>query len=211
VNIHAIYRPFLKFFRTKRMRHFAELFQTAPGTRVLDVGGSEFNWSLLPGLPQLTILNLRPPAWQAIQATRLIADGRHLPFKDGAFDIAYSNSVIEHLGTLENQRLLAKEIRRVARHYYVQTPNKWFPVEPHLLTPFIHWLPGRLQQPLIRNLTVWGLLTRPSRQQCADFMRDIRLLDESELGSLFPGARIWRERVLGLTKSIVAVDVTAHS
>ncbi|GAG25121.1 unnamed protein product, partial [marine sediment metagenome] len=176
-------------------------FRASRKTRVLDVGGTPFNWSLLPEQPELVFVNLSARKgcdW-------IIADGRHLPFKDGAFDVVYSNSVIEHLGTMESQRLFADECRRVGLRYYVQTPNKWFPVEPHLITPFIHYLPRSVQRRLLRNFTVWGLVTRPTAQQCESFVQEVRLLDERELNQLFPDSQIWHERVLGITKSLIAV------
>jgi hypothetical protein len=100
--------------------------------------------------------------------------------------------------------LFAAECKRVGAQYYVQTPNKWFPIEPHLLTPIIHWLPRELQRRLLRNFTVWGLMTRPSEQRCKSLMQEICLLDEQSLRRLFPEADIWHERVLGLTKSLMA-------
>lgn len=210
MNIHTLYHPFLKYFRTKRMRQFCKHFSLSTQTRVLDVGGYEFNWSLVPARPQLTILNLSLPGVKG-NATWLIADGRHLPFKNGAFDIVYGNSVIEHLGNLESQHLFATECQRVGLCYYIQTPNKYFLIEPHLITPFIHWLPRNIQRHLLRNFTVWGLITRPTEQYCDKFMNEILLLDEKELGHLFPDATIWHERVLGLTKSLIAVrDRSLH-
>jgi len=137
----------------------------------------------------------------------VIADGRYLPFKDGAFDITYSNSVIEHLGDFASQQAFAREIARVGIHYYVQTPNRRFPIEPHLITPVIHYLPKSAQKRLLRNFTIWGLVTRPTARQCDDFMQEVRLLDERELGQLFPEAEIWHERVLGVTKSLIAVKI----
>lgn len=206
MNIHDLYRPFFRYFRSKRMRQFWIRLGLTVETRVLDIGGTPFNWSLLPDIPRLVMLNISPPQKERDSPmTWLVADGRHLPFKDGAFDIVYSNSVIEHLGSFKNQQLFANECKRVGLRYYVQTPNKWFPVEPHFITPFIHWLPRRVQRRLLRNFTVRGLITRPTEQECEDILRKIRLLDEWGLQQLFPDAEIWRERVLGLTKSLIAV------
>ena len=72
------------------------------------------------------------------------------------------------------------------------------------MTPFVHYLPQTLQRRLLRNFTVWGILVRPTPEGCDDFLRDIRMLDERELRQLFPEAEIWRERVLGITKSLIA-------
>jgi len=174
---------------------------------VLDVGGTLFNWLLIPNIPSLTIVNLYPSKETLPGMVWIIADERHLPFKDKAFDITYSNSLIEHLGDFASQQAFAKEIARVGVRYYVQTPNKWFPVEPHPLTPFIHYLPKSVQKRLLRNFTLRGLLMRPTVQQCDDFLREVRLLDKKELKQLFPDAEILCERVLGLTKSLIAVKI----
>ena len=149
-------------------------------------------------------MNLEPPAEPAPGIDWVVADGRRLPFRDGAFELAFSNSVVEHIPGLDNRRAYARETARVGRGYYVQTPYRWFPVEPHLMTPFIHFLPKRLQRPLL-PFTVWGLLEKPTPEGCDDFLRDIDLLTTAELRELFPGAEIWKERALGLLKSIIAV------
>jgi len=208
MNIHRLYRPFLRYFRTKRMQQFQQLFGLAETTRVLDVGGTLFNWLLIPSVPSLIIVNLYSPKETILPGVIwIIADGRNLPFKDKAFDIVYSNSVIEHLGNFVSQQAFAREIARVGVRYYVQTPNKWFPVEPHLLTPFIHYLPKSVQKRFLRNFTIWGLVTRPTVEQCDSFLQEVRLLDKQELKQLFPDAEILEERFLGLTKSLIAVKI----
>lgn len=169
------------------------------------MSGETFSIGLLfqPGPPLLSSTCMRRKRENSIGW--IIADGRHLPFKDGAFDITYSNSVIEHLGDFASQQALAREITRVGIRHFVQTPSKWFPVEPHLFTPFIHWLPRAVQERLLRNFTVWGLVTRPSRAECIRFLNEVRLLDYQQMKALFPQARILKERVLGITKSFIAV------
>jgi hypothetical protein len=191
------------------MREFSHHFGLTFESRILDVGGYEFNWGLLRFLSQVTFLNLAMPRERENNFTWVVADGRHLPFKTGAFDIVYSNSVIEHLGSFENQQLFAAECRRVGLSYYVQTPNKWFFMEPHLITPFVHWLPHRIQRILLRNFTVWGWITRPTSQYCESFMKEVCLLDERELKQLFPKCKIYREYFLGFVKSIIAVKISS--
>ena len=184
------------------MQWFGRRFSVLPTTHILDVGGGEFNWRLLDAKPQLIYLNLSAsqPAERWV-----IADGRHLPFMANTFDIVYSNSVIEHLSTYDNQQQFADECRRVGVHIYVQTPNYWFFVEPHLISPFIHWLPRTWQRRLLRRCTVWGLIARPTQQACDDFLAEVRLLTAPEMEQLFPDAEIIHERFLGFTKSLIAV------
>jgi SAM-dependent methyltransferase len=69
------------------------------------------------------------------------ASGTELPFEDDAFDVAFSNAVVEHVGGEEEQRRFVAELCRVAPRVFISTPNRWFPVETHTLVPFVHWLP----------------------------------------------------------------------
>src|SRR4029077_755886 len=130
-------------FRARRMYHCARLLGLGARTNVLDVGGTPELWELLPAelQPRVTLVNM-PRAgvngwsgWLSVGG-----DGCRLPFRDSAFDVVFSNSVIEHVGGPVGQNAFASEVRRVGRSYWVQTPNYWSPIEPHLLTPFIHWM-----------------------------------------------------------------------
>jgi hypothetical protein len=69
------------------------------------------------------------------------ASGTELPFEDDAFDVAFSNAVVEHVGGRDQQRRFVAELCRVAPRVFLSTPNRWFPAETHTLLPFIHWLP----------------------------------------------------------------------
>ncbi|QXD14347.1 class I SAM-dependent methyltransferase [Rhodocaloribacter litoris] len=206
MNIHAIYRAVGKRFRRKRMGDFVRAFGITAQTRILDIGGTLYNWSLIDVPPQLTIVNLSPPpAHLPDNVSWIVADACELPFSDNSFDVVYSNSVIEHLFTREAQQRMAREVQRLAPKYYVQTPNSRFPMEPHYLTPFIHWFPVPLRKRMIRNFTLWGWITRPSREACARRVEEIQLLNEQELRNLFPDATILRERFAGMTKSLIVV------
>ncbi len=128
--------------RTRRMKLFEDTFHIARDTRVLDVVGSMEIWQHAAVMPRLILANLpnalRPHGGGSVQVG---ADGCLLPFRDGEFDIVFSNSVIEHVGSAENQRAFAGEIARIGRSFWVQTPNQGFPVEQHLMVPFVHQLP----------------------------------------------------------------------
>jgi hypothetical protein len=203
-GIPQIHRPIARYFRSRRFRAFQQRLSVGAETRIVDVGGYAYYWGYFHPRPRVTVVNLEPPTEPDARAEWVIADACRLPFREQSFDIAFSNSVVEHIPSEADRRAYASEIQRVGRSYYVQTPYRWFPVEPHLLTPLIHYLPKRWRRPLL-PYTVWGLLHKPTPQGCDDFLRDIRLLDVKDLRSLFPRAAIWKERALGLLKSITAV------
>ncbi len=200
----ALFYAAIRRFRSNRMAAFQRTFPLTPQTRILDVGGTALNWSLIATRPRITLLNL-PSSGEATVA----GDGRYLPFRNSAFDIVFSNSVIEHISAPRDQRRFADEIRRTGRAYWVQTPDRSFPIEPHLVTPFLHWLPERVRGSVARHFTFWSLIERPTPDRWEFYIRhcseEVRLLNASELHSMFPEARILRERFLGLSKSLIAV------
>jgi hypothetical protein len=151
--------------RERKLSLFMELYRPGPETTVVDVGvtdapfggGSSDNFfeALYAWPEQITAVGHTDlarftAAFPAVQAVR--ADGRELPFEDGAFDLGFSNAVVEHIaGGREGQRRFVGELCRVARQVFVTTPNRWFPVDPHTLLPFAHWLPrGPARERLLR-------------------------------------------------------------
>jgi hypothetical protein len=205
---HAIFRRVSPHFRRKRIRTFLNTLQPRPDDKILDVGGYPFNWVGVPLDAEITTLNLEvSPGSDKIdlRCKPVAGDATNLQYANGSFDIVFSNSVIEHVGSWERQQRFAKEARRVGRKLWIQTPARTFPIEPHYLTPFIHWLPRTIQRRLIRNFTVFGWLRRPNPEQVKASLDEIRLLSKRELRSLFPDCTIMVERWLGLPKSYVAV------
>jgi len=203
VNIYHIYGLLGLRFRRQRLKQFVETFQPTPSTTILDVGGCPEFWP--SGFPaRITIANLSiDPAYQGPH--KLVkADGRELPFNSKEFDICFSNSVIEHLGGFDNQRLFANEVQRVGSSAWVQTPAASFPIEPHFLSPCVHYFSPKLRRKLI-PLTLWALMEKPSRAQMDAVVAEISLLNASQMAALFPKFEIVRERFLGMTKSLIAV------
>ena len=208
MNIHKLYGLIMPYFRGKRMALFQSVFHPNPSTKILDVGGGLGNWYLIGCQSQITILNIdiapqladAPPNFTFVEG-----DGTALKYADGEFDLGYSNSVIEHVGTYENQIKFAREICRVAKKIWVQTPARWFFVEPHIITPFIHYFPKSWQRHLIRNFSIWGLITKPSREKVNGFLEEVRLVNFSEFKSLFPDCEIKKEKFLFMTKSFIAI------
>ncbi len=188
------------------MRRFLAALEPHDDTTILDVGGNPVNWDLIDARGKITLLNL--PSANVDGGTKyevVAGDGTDLDYPDGSFDIVFSNSTIEHVGSLANQVRFANEVRRVGDGVWVQTPARGFFIEPHYLTPFIHWLPKTWQRRLVRNCTVWGLIARPSEERAAAIVEELRLLTRAEFTELFPDCEIRTERFLGMPKSYVAV------
>ena len=199
-------------FRARRLRKFEKLFfrtfNYEKPISILDVGGTSYFWkgSQIPNIPGVSItllnLHLEKPTHPHIKAK--IGDATSMTeFADNNFDLVFSNSVIEHLYTLENQRKMAAEIQRVGKRYFIQTPNKYFPVEAHYALPFAQYLPKRLLLFLLTK-TKLSRFKRWSHRDAQQYLDEIRLLNQSEMKALFPESKLLKEKVLGLTKSITA-------
>jgi hypothetical protein len=115
----------------------------------------------------------------------------------------FSNSVIEHLYTYENQVKMADEIQRVGRKYFIQTPNKYFPIEAHYAIPFAQYLPKSLLLFLLTK-TRLSRMTKWKKEDAKQYLDEIRLLSEKEMKRLFPGSKILKEKSLGFVKSFTA-------
>jgi hypothetical protein len=151
--------------RERKLRMFLDLYEPGPETTVLDVGvtdapfgeGSTDNFfeARYPWPERITAvgptgLERFSAAFPNVRVVR--SDGRALPFADEEFELGFSNAVIEHVaGGRQGQRQFVAELCRVARRVFVTTPNRLFPLDPHTLLPFVHWLPpGRAREWLLR-------------------------------------------------------------
>lgn len=199
-----------RHFRSRRLRLFERTFAVSEGTRILDVGGSPEIWAYSGLKPQLTILNMPSALTPHAEGVNLVgADGRMLPFPDGAFDIVFSNSVIEHVGTRRDQEQFAHEVSRVGRNYWIQTPNRQFPFEHHVMLPGVHFLPKNWQRAVVDRITGWEHVVHPTPDERSyyihHFLNELNLLDAGDMEALFPGATLVKERFLGLAKSLIAI------
>ena len=195
--------------RRERFKFFLGLLHNVPRPiKILDVGGTQGFWETMgytdvPGV-QVALLNLDEQQVRYESFAGLVADATDLSeIRDDEFDVVFSNSVIEHVGDSNRQRLMAREIRRVGKRYFVQTPNYLFPIEPHFLFPGFQWLPIRARVFLIRNLNLGWMKRIPDPERARELIESVRLLRKGELLALFPGASLYEEKVIGLTKSFV--------
>jgi SAM-dependent methyltransferase len=224
-SVRSIFRAASRRARAKRAVLVRSLFHLTSETRILDVGSengdaiSEVLKGTAVRAENVYIADISPEAVARGSAKHgfravTLQEGCGLPFGDASFDIVYCSSVIEHVtvpksevwtvrsGTRfrrlseESQAKFAAEIMRVGRCYFVQTPNRDFPIESHTWLPFVGWLPRPLMISTIRHANrFWIKKTAP----------DFHLLDRSEMAALFPHATIYTETYLGLAKSLIAV------
>ncbi|MCC5985896.1 MAG: class I SAM-dependent methyltransferase [Rhodobacteraceae bacterium] len=198
-----IKQPFMESARRKRMAEFMRRMQVSGGERIIDLGGTPGFWADAPVSLDLTIVNLpgfnpSEPGPSHHRITLLDGDACDLAaFADQSFDIAFSNSVIEHVGDLERRQSMAGEVRRLAPAYWVQTPAIWFPIEAHTMMPFWWFYPGWLQRALIRH---W----RRKLPAWTEMVETTTIVSRGEMQRSFPDAALWAEWKLGFPKSYVA-------
>jgi SAM-dependent methyltransferase len=188
--------------RTRRHERFFALTGLPVDAHILDLGCGALGLRALE--PELDITGVDLVERPSYPGPFVRADATvELPFSDNEFDLVYCSSVIEHVVPAK-RAAFAAEARRVGRAWFVQTPALGFPVEPHSLLPFAHWLPSSLRR------HYWRL-------GAAGAWEDISLLSRRELEGLFGEAS--PERLGPFVKSWVCVkalpaetsDVVAES
>lgn len=197
--------------RARRFRLFETLTASMPRPlRILDVGGTNNFWEQRgwAGRSDVEIfsLNLVPEQQRHENIKPLAGDATNLTqFADRSFDVAFSNSVIEHLFTFDNQRRMASESQRVGKAFWVQTPNFWFPMEPHFQVPGWQWMPLQFRAAIIQRWRCGWRGPVPTQAGARKAVEEVRLLSVRELRAIFPTANIVPERFCGLVKSWIAI------
>ncbi len=189
--------------RRHKFRLFMDLVGPTEETTIVDVGVADapfgegegqavthnFFEAMYPWRNRVTAVgeNELPRFQAAFPEVRCVrADGRHLPFATHEFDVGFSNAVVEHVGDRASQEAFVRELARVARRVFLATPNRWFPLDPHTLLPFVHWLPQRER-----------LLAAMGNEEA----RGLRPLGPGELRSLFP----YPVRIVNTGLNLIAV------
>jgi SAM-dependent methyltransferase len=193
--------------RRRKLRLFMEEMRPTAATTVLDVGADDLGFGerggqsgcgthnffeqLYPWPGRVTALGLHEGdaflrAYPEVAYVQ--GDACTLPFHDGAFDVYFSNAVIEHVGDTDRQRAFVAEAQRVARRVFVTTPNRWFPIEVHTRLPLVHWLPSAATH---RAYDVVGMA----------WAKENHLLGRRELAALFTGP----VHIVNLGMTLVAI------
>lgn len=204
---HRAITPVLTYFRRRRAQAIRQAAGGLSGARVLDFGGSVHFWfesGLASEVQQVLICNLSTDevdvAGQADGRFQFLGfDGLHLPLADQSYDLVVCNSVIEHVPLALRAQVVA-EMRRVAKHGFLQTPAKEFPIEPHFVMPGLHWLPRRWARHAVA-WTPWALLSRPTPAHQQAYFEEVQLLSRRGVQDLFPDCTVQAERFLGWPKS----------
>ena len=215
VDLYGNPRAMESKFRLRRFEGFLPIIEDICRCKgscsVIDLGGTEYYWSMV--YPRLKSLNLKilminpdPPKvshpdifqYQNGDATKLEE------FADGTFDFVHSNSVIEHVGSWSNMQKFAHNVRRLAPQYYVQTPNFWFPIEPHFRSVGFHWLPEQVRYRKVARRAMGFFDQAKDVAAAVALVQSCALIDARQMAELFPDATLSQEKFMGLAKSLIA-------
>lgn len=205
-------------FRARRFAHIKGLIDDALQARdrvdIVDLGGTEQYWQIAAdylnqhrGRLSITLVNNEPtvppsdPLFASVEGDACDPD----LFGGRRFDVVHSNSVIEHVGDWSRMQAFADNVVRLSERYFVQTPNYWFPLEPHFRVVGFQWLPLPARAALMRRFNLGFFPRAKTPEEAWDNVREIRLLDRRMMMALFPQAELRIEKVAGFAKSVMVV------
>ncbi len=209
---------FERRFRTRRFARLQPLIEAALREKdrieIIDLGGTERYWEigshfLSAHRERITITlvnNETPPApsdpmFRSVEGDACAGD----LFAGRRFDLVHSNSVIEHVGERPRMAAFARTVHRLSDRHFIQTPNYWFPLEPHFRVVGFQYLPVPVRAALMRRFNLGFFPRARTPEEALDNVREIRLLDQRMMRAFFPESQIETERVAGLVKSIMAI------
>ena len=155
--------------RAKMYSDFIRMCRPCHKDKVLDVGVSDVITDasnmlerLYPHPERITAAGIGSPSDFEVAFPRVryrqIEANKPLPFSDQEFDIVTSNAVLEHVGSVDNQRRFLEELFRVGRRIFVTVPHRLFPIEHHTGIPILHWTDlGFAFACRLRNKDSWAL------------------------------------------------------
>jgi hypothetical protein len=204
---HLEQSAFSKNMRSARWERLIGRFPDLAAMSVVDLGGTERSWDLSPVKPSRLLLVNAPDALAQDRENVLLGDACDPDLLAGEhFDLVYSNSVIEHVGGHRQRSQFAANVYRLATHHWVQTPYRYFPIEPHWAFPAFQFLPVAARKHAMRWWPIgnWaGLMQADS--SAVEAALSVELLSKTEMAHYFPRSTVAVERVAGFVKSLIAI------
>ena len=198
-------------FRQRRNEEFKRRFPGLADMRVLDLGGTAVSWRVLGLRPaSVTIVNLdhvRGPyePWMDVVQADACAGGF------GKYDLVFSNSLMEHVGGHARRKQFAEVVQESATSWWIQTPYRYFPIEPHWIFPGFQFLPFRARVMVCQHWNTMHAPAKKNAEEAAELVASIELISAAEMRAYFPSSDIWFERIAGLPKSLVALKSGASA
>ena len=200
-------------FRSKRFHIFENLLERKFHLRnplIVDIGGANYYWEQMKLKSKrgfnVALVNLSAEAIQNFKG--IVGDAKNISFiKDKTIEVIHSNSLIEHLGTYENQFAFAQRIKKLSKYYFIQTPAFIFPIEPHFLMPFFHWLPKQIRILLVQNFNLGWYKKETDKTKAEKYVSEIRIMKKRELKKLFPHEKVLIERFFFIPKSYIITNL----
>lgn len=201
-------------FRAKRFANVRPLIEKILNEkgecRICDIGGTEYYWEIFGDFGNDSRLKIDLFNLEKVEVTNknyksYAADATDMSeIDDNSYDFVHSNSVVEHVGNWWQMKKMANNVRRIAPSYFVQTPNFWFPLEPHFRFIGFQFLPLQLRAFVLNNFNVGFCGKIDSYDEALGHIDYVQLLDTKQMQILFPDAQIKHEKFIGLNKSIMA-------
>src|SRR5450755_3538576 len=195
--------------RQRRHEEFMRRFPDLASLRVLDLGGTADAWRTSTLRPLgVTLVNIAPQVRIEPWMNFVRADACSGGF--GQYDVVFSNSLMEHLGGHARRQQFADVVQQSAPSWWIQTPYRYFPVEPHWFFPCFQFLPFKMRLEICRRWDIGHIGAHPNIRDAAEAVSSTELISATEMRAYFPTSEIWFERLAGLPKSLVAIKAFLH-
>ncbi len=208
---------FVNKLRKKRFsriqQEIEQLIAEKGNIKILDIGGEMDYWKNMGWQNDhcsIYLLNLesveRPDPLSGFY--HITGNALNMPYSPGEFDLIFSNSVIEHVGSYANQERFAAEVKRLGSHYIIQTPSLWFPLEPHSVLPLFQFIPHWFRAYLIMGFNINYFPKAKTYKEAVAVSRSTIMFTKARFKKLFPEAEMLTEYLFGLPKSYTAISGT---
>jgi hypothetical protein len=192
-------------YRMARNEELKRRFPDLADMRILDLGGTVVSWRILGLRPsRVTVVNL-DHAQNPDEAWLEFVQGDACAGGFGKYDLVFSNSLMEHLGGHAMRQRFAEVVQESAPLWWIQTPYRYFPIEPHWVFPGFQFLPFRIRLMICRHWRTLHSQGQLDMAAAAELVASVELISATEMRNYFPTSEIWFERIAGVPKSLVAV------